>query len=88
MKHNIRPMAVYTTTEDLERLQAKRAAAIRKAGTRWLLHPSNAVQRRTPMPLAAKLALAFVLLGYLGMAFVEPCEDGSGHSCAHQVPHG
>ncbi len=38
-------MAKAATIEDLHALHAKRAEAIRKAGTRWLLHPANHVQR-------------------------------------------
>lgn len=59
-------MAVACTEEELQRLQAKRAEAIRKAGTRWLLHPSNAVKRRTPAPRAVIAMLAMLLLASVG----------------------
>lgn len=38
-------MAKTATVEELLSLHAKRSAAIRKAGTRWLLHQANYVQR-------------------------------------------
>jgi hypothetical protein len=43
-------MAQYATPEELAALHAKRAEAIRKAGTRWLLHPANHVQRLETVP--------------------------------------
>lgn len=60
-------MAVPVTEEQLKRLQEKRAAAIKAAGTHWLLHPANAVQRKTPTPRWMVLGfLAFILLGGVG----------------------
>lgn len=60
-------MAVPVTEEQLKRLQEKRAAAIKAAGTRWLLHPANAVQRKTPTPRWVVLGfLALILLGGVG----------------------
>ena len=64
-----RPMARPVTLDELPELQRKRAEAIQRAGTCWLLHPKNAVQRRTPMPEPCKFfagLLLFLLLGSLG----------------------
>ena len=35
--------------------------------------------------MRARWALLIVLLGYIGVAIIEPCEDSSGHSCKHAV---
>lgn len=35
-----------TTPEDMERLAERQREAIERAGRRWLLHPSNQVQRK------------------------------------------
>jgi len=43
MNRMTRPVA----QEELPELQRKRAAAIKAAGTKWLLHPANHVQRKT-----------------------------------------
>lgn len=60
-------MAVPVTEEQLKRLQEKRAAAIKAAGTHWLLHPANQVQRKSPSPRWVALGLfAFILLGGIG----------------------
>jgi hypothetical protein len=66
-------MARACTDEDLKRLHAKRADAIRKAGTKWLLHPANAVKRRTPMPRAVVCLVAMFLIGGIG-------NDYDGHT--------
>lgn len=63
---NSRQMATGVTVEELQSIQAKRAEAIRKAGTKWLLHPSNYVQRKTPKPRAALMMLAMVMLAGVG----------------------
>lgn len=60
-------MAVPVTEEQLKRLQEKRAAAIKAAGTRWLLHPANQVRRKTPTPRWVVLGfVALILLGGVG----------------------
>lgn len=69
-----RPMAVPVSEEQLARLQAKRAEAIAAAGTRWLLHPANAVRRKTPAPRWVVLGIVVcALLGGVGNDF-----DGRG----------
>lgn len=60
-------MARACTEEDLKRLHAKRADAIRKAGTKWLLHPANEVRRKAPAPRCVALGIiAAALLGGIG----------------------
>lgn len=63
---NRTPMTHPVTQEELPELQAKRAAAIKAAGTKWLLHPANHVKRKTPMPTGRRLAVALLLLLALG----------------------
>ena len=51
------------TLEELPELQRKRAEAIKAAGTKWLLHPANHVQRKPPVskrPLLVLLALLII----------------------------
>lgn len=74
-------MAVTCTEEELKRLQAKRAEAIKRAGTRWLLHPANRVKRRTPMPRAGIMLVALFLLGGVGNDF-----DGHSPATAQAAP--
>ncbi|MEY5100848.1 MAG: hypothetical protein RJA36_3567 [Pseudomonadota bacterium] len=57
------PMARPVNPAELPSLQAKRAAAIQSAGTRWLLHPANAVRRKTPAP-------RWVVLGIIGLTLL------------------
>lgn len=71
---NLRTMATVTTVEELKSLQTKRAEAIKAAGTRWLLHPSNYVQRKTPKPTARAVLL---LVGLFMLAGVG--NDCDGH---------
>jgi hypothetical protein len=62
----LRTMASAVSAEQLAALQAKRAQAIKAAGTRWLLHPANYVERKTPKPTARAVLLMvglFVLAG-------------------------
>lgn len=64
-----RPMAVPVTQEELPELQRKRAAAIAAMGSKWLLHPANYVQRKTPVnKRPALLLLVFILALGLGNA--------------------
>ena len=62
------PMTRPVAQEELPELQRKRAEAIKAAGTKWLLHPANHVQRKpqkeSTRPLLALLAL--LLLGSIG----------------------
>ena len=62
------PMTRPVVQEELPELQRKRAEAIRTAGTKWLLHPSNYIKRKpqksSARPLLALLAL--LLLGSIG----------------------
>ena len=69
-----RPMARPVTLEELPELQRKRAEAIQRAGTKWLLHPSNHIQRRTPMPSGRKFIAG--LLVALALASVGNDCDG------------
>lgn len=63
----MKPMAVPVDEEQLKRLQEKRAAAIKAAGTRWLLHPANQVRRKTPAPRWVVLGIVCcALLGGVG----------------------
>ena len=62
------PMTRPVVQEELLSLQRKRAEAIKAAGTKWLLHPSNYIKRKpqksSARPLLALLAL--LLLGSIG----------------------
>lgn len=57
-----KPMTRPVPLNELPSLQHKRAEAIKAAGTRWLLHPENAVQRKTPTPRWGALAVVGLLL--------------------------
>jgi hypothetical protein len=74
--YQLRTMASAVSAEQLAALQAKRAEAIKAAGTRWLLHPANFVQRKTPLPKSRALVLLVVLF-FLG---------GVGNDCDGHCP--
>lgn len=62
-----KPMTRPVPLGELPTLQLKRAEAIRAAGTHWLLHPANQVQRKSPSPRWVALGLmAVILLGGVG----------------------
>ncbi|CAB5194938.1 hypothetical protein UFOVP168_37 [uncultured Caudovirales phage] len=72
----LRTMTSAVTAEQLAALQAKRAEAIKAAGTRWLLHPANYVERKTPKPKARTVLL---LVGLFILA-------GVGNDCDGRCP--
>ena len=55
------PMTRPVVQQELLSLQRKRAEAIKAAGTKWLLHPSNYVQRKPQKHSARPLLVLFAL---------------------------
>ena len=72
--YELRTMASAVSAEQLQALQAKRAEAIKAAGTRWLLHPANYVERKTPKPTARAVLLFIVFFVVAGAG-----NDCDGH---------
>lgn len=63
----MKPMTRTVRFEELPELQRKRAEAIAKAGTKWLLHPANHIKRKPPVSKRPLLVLlAFFLLAHIG----------------------
>lgn len=72
------PMARLVTDDELASLQRKRAEAIRLAGAKWLLHPSNFVPRKQPPVKPLRVLLCFVL--FICVAGVE------NNDCDGRIP--